>query len=202
MKLGTHNSMSFLPVKKWWMKPLNIFARCQKLDLKGQLGKDAVIFDIRVWWNKKAERFEFAHGLIDYDGDGYPLGKYSVISSALDQLTHTSAQKYIRVILEKYDDYITDTREFHDLCIYLEYTYPKFILFGGIVKKGWKKIFAFDKEYKAPTDRELKQYVGSMASDARWYERFIPMLYAKRRTRFHTIKSLGSEDFILVDFII
>ena len=33
MKLGTHNSMSYLPLKKWYMYPFRFMAKCQKLSV-------------------------------------------------------------------------------------------------------------------------------------------------------------------------
>nr|DAH01868.1 MAG TPA: hypothetical protein [Crassvirales sp.] len=29
MKLGTHNSMSYLKPKRWWMRPFHFIAKCQ-----------------------------------------------------------------------------------------------------------------------------------------------------------------------------
>jgi len=65
MILGSHNSWSYLPVRKWWMKPIAFMAKCQKDDVLWQyLAHGVRCFDLRI-------RFEegyivVAHGLVEY----------------------------------------------------------------------------------------------------------------------------------------
>ena len=45
--IGSHNSLSYLPLKHWWQKPLRIFARCQSMTLQEQYDEGVRLFDIR-----------------------------------------------------------------------------------------------------------------------------------------------------------
>ena len=66
MILGSHNSWSYLPVRKWWMKPLAFMARCQCVDIKTQYEQYGVrCFDLRVRFNKYGLSV-VAHGIVEY----------------------------------------------------------------------------------------------------------------------------------------
>lgn len=69
--LGTHNSLSYLPVKQWWLKPFFWVARCQSLDIEQQYEMGVRYFDIRVRFPKGMTDWRqavTAHGLITYKG--------------------------------------------------------------------------------------------------------------------------------------
>ena len=72
MILGSHNSLSYLPVKKWWMKPLAFTARCQRVDIKSQYDLGVRCFDIRVRYDKDGNLI-VAHGIIEYAIKEYEL---------------------------------------------------------------------------------------------------------------------------------
>lgn len=46
--LGSHNSLSYLPIKHWWQRCTAPWARCQSLTLKQQHNLGVALFDIRV----------------------------------------------------------------------------------------------------------------------------------------------------------
>ena len=66
MMIGTHNTMSYLPPKRWWMRPLRVFARCQKRPIAEQIAADAQVFDLRVY--NEGGHWCFAHGLVKFKG--------------------------------------------------------------------------------------------------------------------------------------
>lgn len=182
--IGTHNSMSYLPVNSWYMRIFSIFAKCQNLALRKQLDRDIQCFDLRVYYSKKDDKWYFAHGLINYS---------TVINlyNALDVIDKYAAYKgtsfYIRIILEK-GDY---NAEFIKLCGCLlnKYKHVKFI--GGYKKSNWKLLFDFTNN-----NIPVTQHVGSMAKDARWYERFIPILYSKRKNKdIQIVEGINLIDF-------
>lgn len=72
-KLGSHNTMTYLPVRQWYLKPFWWMARCQSKDIKEQ-SKYTDFFDIRVRFDKN-DNPVFAHGLIEYKFD-YEVFKY------------------------------------------------------------------------------------------------------------------------------
>lgn len=163
--IGTHNTMSYLPPKHWWQKPINyFFGQCQSTFIY----KNIKAMDIRLVWNKKQSRWDYAHGLVKYRSD------ISVL--ALIDAMRWMGVKYFRLILERDGG----EAEFRYLCRHLSLSYNKCVVtfLGGYRKSDWKQLYDF-----GTNDIPVHQWVGSMADDARWYERFIPRLYAKRMNR-------------------
>lgn len=177
--IGSHNSMSYLPTMNKWLKPINwLFAKCQNdLFMTGIAG----CVDLRVYYNKEHDKWMFAHGLIAYD---------RLTLTAYLNILLSKHNKYVRIILERdgYED------EFIKLCDDLVKKYPNVTFLGGYRKSDWKHLYDF-KDSNIP----IHQWVGSMAEDARWYEKFIPRLYAKRmnKVNMHKLK----EGINLFDFL-
>lgn len=67
--LGSHNSLSYLPCRKWWMYLINWAAKCQSKTLSEQYHSGVRYFDIRLKWDDKKEDWVIAHGLIEYKGN-------------------------------------------------------------------------------------------------------------------------------------
>ena len=66
MMLGSHNSWSYLPAKKWWMSPFKFVAKCQNINIRDQYNIYNVrCFDLRIRFNDKNE-LTVAHGLMEY----------------------------------------------------------------------------------------------------------------------------------------
>lgn len=186
--IGTHNTMSYLTPKHWWLKPFNwLFAKCQNDPFSKSLIKYSIVCDIvkcvdlRIYWNEKSESWHIAHGLIDY-------GAIRLIDLIEEMIENDI--KYIRIILER------DGGEnlFFKTCKNLEMIYGNDVTFlGGNRKSDWKQIYEFTNILP------IHQWVGSMAEDARWYEKFIPRLYAKRMNKQNMRKL--KEGINLFDFI-
>jgi len=47
MNKASHNTMTYLPVRQWWLRPFAFMARCQSKDIKDQC-RITGFFDIRV----------------------------------------------------------------------------------------------------------------------------------------------------------
>lgn len=163
--IGTHNTMSYLPPKHWWQKPINyLFAQCQSELKTGQA------VDIRLVWNKKQRRWDYAHGLVTYDR----YTNYTNPRILIDYFIGTGV-KYVRLILERDGG----EEQFQYLCRHLSRIFGNEVAFiGGYRKSDWKQLYDF-----GTNDIPIHQWVGSMADDARWYERFIPRLYARRMNK-------------------
>ena len=177
--IGSHNSMSYLPPMNKWLKPINwLFAKCQNdLFMTGIVG----CVDLRVYYNKEYDKWMFAHGLIAYD---------RLTLTAYLNILLSKHNKYVRIILERdgYED------EFIKLCDDLVKKYPNVTFLGGYRKSDWKHLYDF-KDSNIP----IHQWVGSMAEDARWYEKICPWLYAKRMNKVNKdklIKGINLFDFI------
>lgn len=162
--IGTHNTMSYLPPKRWWMRPLRVFARCQRKTLTEQIAAGVRVFDLRVY--NEGGHWCFAHGLMKFKG-----------AELYGTLAAIPAESVVRVILERCHD---DSIAFRDLCAWLEGHSRNLTFIGGRRKRDWALLYDFKGNRDYP-EYMIHQHVGSMASDARWYERFVPILYARRR---------------------
>jgi hypothetical protein len=174
--------MSYLTPEKWWMKIFNFIAKCQEKSLLEQTG--CQVFDIRVCYD--GDKLKFAHGLITYKTD-------LTINLILKYIETCIDDPIVRLILEK--DY-KGKEKFIELCKTVEEKYPKIKFYGGNYKKTWEKLYNFKQDLEGITD----QWVSSMAKDVRWYEKFIPKLYARRMNKVN-INNIDKNRINLFDFV-
>ena len=67
---------------------------------------------------------------------------------------------------------------FIDFCNDIENVFGEYMTFFEGRRKGdWALIYNF--KHKQP----INQFVGSMAEDARWYEKIMPFAYARRKNK-------------------
>lgn len=181
MELGTHNSMTYLKPKKWYLYPFLFIARCQSKTIEEQFDSGIRLFDIRVRYNKDGDP-EFRHGAIAYKGDVYEV---------LNYLNSKNVPIKIRIILEvtKYDFinevfFTKDLMRFPDL-------YPNLTFYEGRRKYDWKQV------YPLPT-LDINQLVGSM-SGSKLYAIY-PELYAKKYNEANLNTYLDYKP-LLIDFL-
>lgn len=173
---GTHNSMSYLPVKNWWMFPFIPVARCQGKDYREQFREGARVFDLRVCYNDKDGLWGFAHGMMRFKSPW--VG--NVINGLYTLAKQSGETVYVRLILERCENGL-HASNFTMLCQRMEKMYGSHIRFvGGNRKSDWKKLYVFENDI---SDTLNNQWVGSMAEDASWIERLIPYLYARRHNK-------------------
>lgn len=183
MILGTHNSVTYLKPKKWYMKLVRIFWQCQKKNIQEQWAAGVRCFDLRITFEKDGTPV-FAHGYAKLKGN-----VYDIINELLTMAEEDNSKVYIRLVCEDKSANDQIAEQFKKFCsiISIYYCTP----FEGRRKGDWKLLYDF--EYKP----KLVQYVGSMASDARWYEKIIPWFYAKRKNK----DNIPCKDITLYDFI-
>lgn len=186
MKIGTHNSMSYLPPKKWYMYPFRFVAKCQETPIEKQILLGARMVDLRVAFNKEGV-LEFRHGSMAYKGN---------VTEVLDYLNTLSKTIYVRLILE--NTKLTKNKEkqeeyFKRFCFFCETNYKKLKFFCGRRKFDWKLIYKFKLN-----DPDITQKISSMTwkkLDDWW-----PWLYAKIMNR-KNIKAHNNKTWLLIDFI-
>ncbi|MCM1295672.1 MAG: hypothetical protein NC311_09035 [Muribaculaceae bacterium] len=178
--IGSHNTMSYLRPLHWWAWPLRAFARCQRLTLLEQLDAGARAVDIRVYLGWDGQ-WHFAHGAVSFHTG----------SGILDYINVLPCGTYVRIILERSGE--VPEKAFRALCVELEQKYPGLRFFGGYSKRPWRRLYTFRAEQGG--ELPLYQHCSSMAGDARWYERIIPVLYHRR-----TGHAAPSEGINLYDF--
>ena len=186
--IGTHNSMTFARPAKWYGYLMIPFARCQRKALQGQFRAGARCFDLRVRFHSDGTPC-FAHGLMEVRGN---------VQAALITLnalaTRAKCPVHVRLVLEDPKLRACQEKPFRDLCRLCESKYTALSFFQGNRKGDWAQVYEFKEK---PV---LAQCVGSMAADARWYERFIPCLYARRRNR-HNLANPPAADIAIYDFL-
>lgn len=62
---GSHNTMSYLPVRQWWLRPFRAWGRCQRLNLRDQWKAGVRHFDLRIKFDDDGTA-RFGHGLLTY----------------------------------------------------------------------------------------------------------------------------------------
>lgn len=192
MIIGTHNSMTYLRPARWYGWLMIPFARCQSKTLVKQYAAGARCFDIRIRFEKSGRPY-FAHGLLALKGNVHDSLR------ELERLADDGCQSqvYVRLVLEDPRCQRHNEIYFREFCEtlfiddYLFLEYPLLRFFQGNRKGDWAQIFEF------PYKPKLYQPVSSMASDARWYEKFIPWLYARRCNR----RNKPQPDITIYDFI-
>lgn len=189
---GSHNTMTYLPIKNWWMFPGLLIARCQNHNIEEQFKNGARVFDLRIYFNTKSMQWEFAHGLINFKSKE----SVSKIIQDIRQLKETTQDDvYVRLILEKWTLEL-ECQNFSRKCLHYERVCPELKFIGGNRKGDWKKLYTFKTDVP---DNLNNQWVSSMAEDARWYEKIMPFLYALKMNKKNRLRM--KEKLNLFDFV-
>lgn len=180
MEIGTHNAMSYLPPKKWYLYPFRFIAKCQSLSIEKQFNKGIRLFDIRISYDKK-HNLEFRHGLMAFKGDVY---------KTLNWLNSQNEPIKIRLILEtKEEDIVQEILFIIDIYKF-QSEFPNLTFYEGRRKYDWHKLVDLP-------DLEVIQLISSMQGNKiDW-----PWLYAKKHNKKNFKKYAEEITPILFDFI-
>ena len=189
MVIGSHNSWSYLPVRKWWMRPLRFMAKCQRVGINEQyVIHDVRCFDLRIRF--EGDRLVVAHGIIEYMCD------YLKLISYLDYLDR-QGDCYVRVIHE------VRTRKqwqksnpimFADYCGKFEKLFPRIHFWCGRNLYDWTADYKF-KGKDPSCDEKYASVTNPKLVDDWW-----PWFYAWRKNK--EIRKAGSDkDVLLIDYI-
>ena len=189
--IGTHNSMTYAKPYHWYGWLLIPFARCQKKNLREQLLEGARCFDLRIRFDKDGTPY-FAHGLMRVEGN-----VWGTLADLKYQSLSLREQFYVRIILE--DPKLRKDQEifFINFCNDIVRECKALTFFEGRRKGDWALIYDF--KHKQP----INQFVGSMAEDARWYEKIMPFAYARRKNKanMQLANNILKDKVNLFDFI-
>lgn len=193
--VASHNSWSYMPERKKWMRLVRPIARCQDCNITSQYYNGARMFDLRLRWDSKANDFTLAHGIVTY------LGRYFSDLLWLDEQAYRSDEDiYIRVLLEdsgKANEFIDE--RFSEKCRALERRFSYLKFFGGFpARKRWREYLYHFKTKEPSVDEQHVSVSG------KWWE-FIPKRWAKKNNKrvriikeeVETIKS----NFLMLDFV-
>ena len=193
--LGSHDSMTYLPVQQWYLKPFKWMAQCQSKTITEQYNYGVRLFDLRVRFNDSGDLI-FAHGPITFKGDVY---------KTLEILNSFPEKVYCRILLESNSpmkDQDLQEEHFIYFCSSIVENYSNIKFFGGNRKYDWKKVYDFgeepilDDKYSSTTNI----FGGEKTSFWAKIDDICPRLYAKLNN--HKILKQGTDkDVLFIDFI-
>lgn len=186
MRMFSHNTMTYLKPKQWWLRPFFWLARCQRHTYIEQIMLGARYIDIRV--SKCEDGIEYNHTVFKYDGSNF----YEVMDYARE------CDILIRITLERGDTF-DDVFWFRQLCRQLEDRGNR--LCGGCARQiGWNVIY----ECKEQMPKVVEAYSSQTAWWSKrypWLDDWCPWLYAK----FHNAKIRkqyeNTDKVVMMDFI-
>lgn len=188
--IGTHDSVTAHPPKKWWMKLSKSIAVTQDKTVYNQYLDGIRCFDFRIRLDKSGE-WVMCHGLYEVD-----LDIYDILYWLKEEAEGRRENVYIRIVLEDKKHSDKEAERFVKFCKWAESFSPYIIFIAGNRKSDWKQLYKF----KYPNQRQWMP-VSSCAEDAKWYEKAFPRLYAKRMNK-HNLKNIPQQyGFAFFDFI-
>lgn len=195
--LGSHNSLSYLPCRKWWMYLINWAAKCQSKTLAEQFHDGVNYFDIRVRFDKEGKPV-IAHGLVEY------RGAIDIYVEVLNQLAkHFDKEPvYVRFVLEfnkEPKDWVRQSNLLNELIARFRGEYPHLTYDYSMTK--------WNEEYLIKYNSDITYLFHRYSSTLGW-KRFlwIPWAYAKLHNKkikdTHNVVINNKENQVLMlDFI-
>lgn len=93
--IGSHDTMTYLPAKQWYLKPFKWMAKCQNKSMEEQFNVYGIrLFDFRIKFDKHNKPW-FAHGWLKFKGD-----VYEYIDKLNEMANTVEGPVYARILLE------------------------------------------------------------------------------------------------------
>lgn len=190
MVIGSHNSWSYLPPRRWWMRPVAFMARCQRVDIRTQYEKYGVrCFDLRVRFDRYGLGV-VAHGAVEY---------CHTASRIYEDLAWLDARGgcFVRVLHE-----VRSARQyrrhaeglFRAFCARIESSYPHLRFWCGRNLFSW----GLDYEFVSPDPTCEERYAS--VCPPRKIDDWWPWLFARRKNR-DILEAGTRKDILLIDFV-
>ena len=205
MKLGSHNTMTYLRPKVFWQRLLPFVGRCQSVDYKVQHSLGAVGYDLRLFWDDDG-KLEYRHGFLRFPADNID----EVLSYA------ESNNIIVRVLLEvrSYNKLLVSNIDglrsrFKAYCSNIEKKYPSILFFGGQESGSGEKLYTFKTETSGLAIDELHSSVTSLFKSNNKFLRMIddlfPIIYSliKNEKNISSYRNNKEKDntYLYVDYI-
>lgn len=188
MKLASHNSWSYLPPMKWWMRPFSFVAKCQSKNIRQQYEAGVRLFDLRVRFDKDGA-LVLAHGLAEYDASG--------LEADLRWLNNQLDVVIVQVVLELFLYNRSQEIEFTSWCKAIRRKY-KNIYFAGYYRK-----FDWEPLLSCMINPSIAGCFASAPSN-KWYSKINdlwPWLWAKRHNKQVLEAYKNYDGWLMMDFI-
>lgn len=199
-KLASHDTMTYLKPKQWYLYPFRFTAKCQSKSIEKQYEQYGIrYFDLRVSYDKN-NQIEFCHGSMRFKGN---------VEEVLEYLNNKGEEVWIRFILEGNETTFKFKYLFHQEVIPLvkshlktlfkkdckrfEEKYTNLKFHNGRSKWDWKVVYKFKN-----SEPSLDQKVSSMT----WkiFDDWCPWFYAKLMNKKNLAKGTD-KDYLMLDFL-
>ncbi|MBR6907991.1 hypothetical protein IKN40_05920, partial [bacterium] len=130
MKIGSHNSFTYLPVKQWWMKLFRFVGRCQRVDYLKQLELGVTFFDLRIRFDEN-QMPVICHGAMKFKHSD------TFISDMMKDIQKNYPGITMRVVLEINNKDSYQEFCFRQFCKDIETKYDKINFCGGNNRTDW-----------------------------------------------------------------
>lgn len=205
MKLGSHNTMTYLRPKVFWQRLLPFVGRCQSVDYKVQHSLGAVGYDLRLFWDDDG-KLEYRHGFLRFPADNIDeVLSYAELNNIIVRVL-LEVRSYNKPLISNIDALHS---RFKAYCSDLEKKYPSIIFFGGQESGSGEKLYTFKNDTDNLAIEELHSSVTSLFKSHNKFLRMIddlfPIIYSliknEKNIRAYQNNKDKENTYLYVDYI-
>jgi hypothetical protein len=205
MKLGSHNTMTYLRPKVFWQRLLPFVGRCQSVDYKVQHSLGAVGYDLRLFWDDDG-KLEYRHGFLRFPADNIDEVLSYAESNNIIVRVLLEVRSYNKPLVSNIDELRS---RFKAYCSDIEKKYPSIIFFGGQESGSGEKLYTFKNETSGLVIDELHSSVTSLFKSHNKFLRMIddlfPIIYSliKNEKNINSYRNNKEKDntYLYVDYV-
>ena len=205
MKLGSHNTMTYLRPKVFWQRLLPFVGRCQSVDYKVQHSLGAVGYDLRLFWGDDG-KLEYRHGFLRFPADNIDEVLSYAESNNIIVRVLLEVRSYNKPLISNIDELRS---RFKTYCSEIEEKYPSILFFGGQESGSGEKLYTFKNDTGNLAIEELHSSVTSLFKSHNKFLRMIddlfPIIYSliknEKNIRAYQNNKDKENTYLYVDYI-
>lgn len=205
MKLGSHNTMTYLRPKVFWQRLLPFVGRCQSVDYKVQHSLGAVGYDLRLFLDDDG-KLEYRHGFLRFPADNIDEVLSYAESNNIIVRVLLEVRSYNKPLISNIDELRS---RFKAYCSEIEEKYPSILFFGGQESGSGEKLYTFKNDMGNLAIEELHSSVTSLFKSHNKFLRMIddlfPIIYSliknEKNIRAYQNNKDKENTYLYVDYI-
>lgn len=205
MKLGSHNTMTYLRPKVFWQRLLPFIGRCQSVDYKVQHSLGAVGYDLRLFWDDDG-KLEYRHGFLRFPADNIDEVLSYAESNNIIVRVLLEVRSYNKPLISNIDELRS---RFKAYCSEIEEKYPSILFFGGQESGSGEKLYTFKNDTGNLAIEELHSSVTSLFKSHNKFLRMIddlfPIIYSliknEKNIRAYQSNKDKENTYLYVDYV-
>lgn len=205
MKLGSHNTMTYLRPKVFWQRLLPFIGKCQSVDYKVQHSLGAVGYDLRLFWDSDGQ-LEYRHGFLRFSADNIDEVLSYAESNNIIVRVLLEVRSYNKGLIGNIDELRS---RFKVYCSEIEEKYPSILFFGGQESGSGEKLYTFKSDTGDLAIEELHSSVTSLFKSNNKFLRMIddlfPIIYSliknEKNIRAYQNNKDKENTYLYVDYI-